>query len=231
MKGFNSTYKYDFICLSETYLDSSAPDSLLNIEGYNLVQADHPDNIKRGGVCIYYKETFSIRVVSLSYINEAILIEIDYNNKKVILSVIYRSPSQGNQKFDSFLTNFQKLLNEISIRKPSLSIITGDFNARSSHWWVKDIYTTEESKLFSESPNNVFSQLINELTHIQTNNSSCTDLIFTNQPMLLVNSGVRTYLHPNCQHQIVYSSFNLNIYYPPPYQCLIWDYKNSITIL
>ena len=48
-------YKHDFICLSETYLDSTIPDSLLEIDGYNLVRADHPNNIKKGGVCIYYK--------------------------------------------------------------------------------------------------------------------------------------------------------------------------------
>ena len=80
MKAYNSTYIYNLICLSEKYLDSSIPDSLLNIEGYNVVQADHPDNIKRGVVCIYYKEYLSIRVISLSYINETILLEIDYNN-------------------------------------------------------------------------------------------------------------------------------------------------------
>ena len=42
--------KHDFICLSETYLDSSTPDGLLEIDGYILVRADHTNNIKRGGV-------------------------------------------------------------------------------------------------------------------------------------------------------------------------------------
>ena len=42
-----------------------------------------------------------------------------------------------------------------------------------------------------------------------------------------VNSGVHASLHPNCHNQIVHSSFNLNIYYPPPYQRLIWDYKKA----
>ena len=46
-------YKHDFICLSDTYLDSTIPDSLLEIDGYNLVRADHPNNIKRGGVCLF----------------------------------------------------------------------------------------------------------------------------------------------------------------------------------
>ena len=53
LKAYISTYKHDFICLSETYLDSSIPDNLIEIS-YSLVRADHPDNIKRGGVCIYY---------------------------------------------------------------------------------------------------------------------------------------------------------------------------------
>ena len=46
--------------MSETYLDSSIPDNLTDIRGYNLVRADHPDNIKRGGVCIYYKESLPV---------------------------------------------------------------------------------------------------------------------------------------------------------------------------
>ena len=33
LKAYNSTYKHDFICLSETYLDSTTPDSFLEIEG------------------------------------------------------------------------------------------------------------------------------------------------------------------------------------------------------
>ena len=49
-------YKHNFICLSETYLDFTTPDSLPEIDGCNLVCVDHPNNIKRGGVCIYYKE-------------------------------------------------------------------------------------------------------------------------------------------------------------------------------
>ena len=71
------------------------------------------------------------------------------NNKKVVVSVIYRSPSQNNLEFESFLTSFDSLLCEISKIKPSLAVITGDFNARSPEWWAKDICTTEGSKLFS----------------------------------------------------------------------------------
>ena len=100
MKAYISMYKHDFIYLSDTYLDSSTPDSLLEIDGYILVRVDHPNNIKRGGVCIYYKGSFPVQVISLPYLKEASLLEITCNKKKVIVSVIYCSPSQNDSKFD-----------------------------------------------------------------------------------------------------------------------------------
>ena len=83
-------YKHDFKFLSETYLDSSTPDGLLEIDGYNLVHTEHSNNIKRGGVCINYKESLPVRVISLPYLKEA------YNNNNVIGSVICCSSSQNN---------------------------------------------------------------------------------------------------------------------------------------
>ena len=65
LKVYTSTYKYNFICLLETLLDSSTPDNFVDILGYNLVHTDHPDNTKRGGVCIYYKESLPAQVINL----------------------------------------------------------------------------------------------------------------------------------------------------------------------
>ena len=53
LKAYISTYKCGFICLSETFLDSSTPDNLVDIQGCSLAHIDHPENTKRGGVCIY----------------------------------------------------------------------------------------------------------------------------------------------------------------------------------
>ena len=124
----------------------------------------------------------------------------------------------------------ERLFSDINKQKPSLSVVTGDFNARSSYWWSNDINSTEGTNLFSFTSSNGFSQLINEPTHFQNNSSSCTDLILTDQPNLSVNTGVHSSLHPNCHHQIVHSSFNLNVYYLPPYQRLTWDYKKADSI-
>ena len=55
LRAYITVHNFDVICLSETYLDSSAlhDDDNLQIPGYNLYRKDHPLNVKRGGVCIY----------------------------------------------------------------------------------------------------------------------------------------------------------------------------------
>ena len=84
LKAYISTYKEDFICLSETYLDSSTPNNLIDIEGYNLVRADHPDDTKRGGVYVCYKESLPVKIINLLYFKEALLLEMSYSKNKVI---------------------------------------------------------------------------------------------------------------------------------------------------
>ena len=42
-----------------------------------------------------------------------------------------------------------------------------------------------------------------------------------------MESGVHPSLHENCHDQIIYSKFNLKIYYPPPYEQEIWHYQDA----
>ena len=67
LQAYNSVYKHDVICLLETYLDNSAlwDESDLNFPDLKLVRADYPGNVKRGGVCIYFKESLSIRFLDV----------------------------------------------------------------------------------------------------------------------------------------------------------------------
>ena len=200
--------------LSETCLDSSIPSDHLSLEleGYKLVRADHPDNVKLGGVCIYYKEYLPVRVINLPYLQEALLLELNDQNKKIIISSLYRSPSQNSEEFESFLTNFEHLLSDINARKPSVSVILGDFNARSTSWWSSDIDSLEGSKLFSLSTLNGFHQIISEPTHVQRNSSSCIDLTFTDQPSLVINNGVHASLHSNCHHLIIHCTLSTHLF-------------------
>ena len=42
-----------------------------------------------------------------------------------------------------------------------------------------------------------------------------------------MNSGVHSSLHPNCHHQIIHAKFNLKIFYPPPYERVVWHYQDA----
>ena len=111
-------------------------------------------------------------------------------------------------------------LNYTTSNNSLFTIILGDFNARSSVWWTKDITTTKDTQLESLTSVQRFHQLMLQPTHLLPQSSSCIDLIFTDQPNLIVDSGVHSSLHSNCHHQIKHCKLNFNIEYTPPYKRL-----------
>ena len=130
--------------------------------------------------------------------------------------VTYRSPNQNNNEFNEFLTNFERLLNHVKQLKSSFLVILGDFNARSKSWYSDDITTYEGSNIDSLTTIHGLHQLISQPTHLLPTSSTCIDLIFTDQPNLVVNSGAHPSLHKNCHHQITFCKLNLKIEYPHP---------------
>ena len=62
LEAYNTVHSDDLICLSETWLDSttSINSNDLSLKGYNLHRVDDPDSVKKGGVCVYYKETLAV---------------------------------------------------------------------------------------------------------------------------------------------------------------------------
>ena len=76
-------HKFDIICISESYLnsDTSSNDNNLNIPGYNISRADHPSGNRRGGVCIYYKESLPIKMLNINYLQECICFDLKIGSK------------------------------------------------------------------------------------------------------------------------------------------------------
>ena len=101
-------------------------DSSLSRDGYNLIRADNPKNIKMGGVCIYHRETIPVKTVQINYLPECLVCEVNYENKKFFIVALYQPPNQNNDEFEEFLGSFE-------------NVITGDSNACSSSWWGNDI--------------------------------------------------------------------------------------------
>ena len=144
-------------------------------------------------------------------------------NKFCKIVSLYRSPNQSQDEFETFIDNVDKIFET----KPFLVIGLGDFNAKLSQCYKNDKATTEGSKIANLTSQYGLKQIINQPTHILNNSSSCIDLLFTSQPNLVMESGVHLSLHSNCHHHIIYARFNLNIYYPPPYESKIWHYKKA----
>ena len=129
----NTIDKFDIICLLESYIDSSiaSDNDDLNIKGYNLHRANQLNNVKRGSVYAYIRESLPARCISNTYLQECYILEISINNKKSYVVSLYRPPSQTPDEFDSFFNNLEKLIIDIYSCKADFILMIGDFNAKS----------------------------------------------------------------------------------------------------
>ena len=98
LKAYLAIHKFDIICLSETYIDSSIPtnNDNLDIDGYNLVRSDHPSD---------YKNYLPLQVININYLNECIFFDIKLGYKICSSVLFYRSSSQSSDEFESFSKN------------------------------------------------------------------------------------------------------------------------------
>ena len=212
LKAYMTIYNYDFICLSETYLDSSIPsdDNNLEIPGYDLIRADHPSNSKREGVCVFYRNSLPLKILDIFYLQECNVFELKIAKKFCKIESLYRLPNQSQDEFETFTNKLEIILDKIFETNPFLVIALGNFNVKLSQWYKNDKTTTGGSKIANLTSQYGLKQIMNQPTHILNNSSSCIDLLLTSQPNLVMESGVHSSLHSNCHHQIMYARFNLN---------------------
>ena len=149
LRAYIASHKFDVICLSETYLDSTVAsnDENLEITGYNQVRSNHPANTKRGEVCLYYKTCLPLRVLEIQYVNECINFELKIGDKLRTLVALYRSPSQSQDKFETFIYNFELNLETLSRKNPFLLVAISDFNVKSKFWCCIDNTTSQGKTL------------------------------------------------------------------------------------
>ena len=142
LRAYITAHSFDVICLSETYLDSSIShdENHLQIPGYNLYRVDHPLNIKRGGVCIYYKISLPLKIKNIQCPQECINFELKIKNKLCNFITLYRSPNQCQDNFESFINNIELNLDAIMTNNPFLTVILGDSNAKLNLWYNNHNY-------------------------------------------------------------------------------------------
>ena len=184
LKAYLAVQKFDIVCFSETYLDSSFTfdDDNLEILDCVRVRADHPANSKRGGVSMYYKNCLPLKVLDNRFLHESIVFDLRIGDKLCSLISLYRSPKKSYDDFVSFLDNFELTLDTLAQKNPFLMVALGDFlpiaRAIGIISLCQFVTSNEGRKIGAVTSQNGLHQESNEPTHILDNSSSCIDLIF-----------------------------------------------------
>ena len=232
IEAHNAIFDYDLISVCETNLNDSIeiPDPLL--PDYNFISANHPGNVTHGGVGLFHKNSLPvIHRKDLSF-DECIVIELKFGRKKIFFTVLYRSPSSkhGSLEFERFLSAFKNLHTNIMAENPHATFFTGDFNGHSQFWWPDGDTNAEGREIEDLLTSLNLSQIISEPTNFTPNKRpSCIDLIATDQPNLVLDSGCRSSLDSTCHHQIIHCKVNFKIPPPPPIERCVWHYTKANT--
>ena len=180
------------------------------IAGYDLYRAYHPSSVKRGGVCIYYKNFLPLKVIDIQYLQECINFKMKIGEKLCKFIVLYRSPNQSQDELETFPKNFELNFDTILANSPFLTVVLGEFNVKSNLYCRSGKTSYKASKIEDLASQFRLQQLINKQTRHFRNLSSC--YIFALQPNLVMKSDVHSSFHENCHHQITYPKFNLKLY-------------------
>ena len=144
---------------------------------------------------------------------------------------MYRNPkSEANSpECNLFLENFENLYLKIKDEKPYATFFSDDFNGHSQTW-----YPEGDTNAVGMLLDNLFSdlnlnQMITEPTHFMRDNCipSCIDLIVTDQPNLVLDSGVRPSLDSTVKHDIIFCKINFKIPPLPKYDRKIWHFNRA----
>ena len=223
--------KYDIISLCETSLNDDIELDLNIFPGYRFVSLNNPDGSANGGVGIFYKEHLPLRVRRDLSFGESLVVEMKFGRKKIFFTVVYRNPINKaySPEFSTFLDNFKDLHMKINVENPYACFFAGDFNGHSQSWYPDGDTNPEGTMLDDLFTSLNLTQLISEPTHYFREHClpSCIDLIITDQPNLVLESGVRSSLDPTVKHQIIFCNFNFKIPCPPKYSRRIWHFSRA----
>ena len=140
----------------------------------------------------------------------------------------YCHPDLLSTELDEYVKSLERIYECINQENPTVTILTGDFNARSPLFWENDTENRGGRVFNNFLISNNLEELINEPTHIRDDRSqSCIDLICTDQPYVFTEVGVLPSLDLHSKHHIIHRSLNFHNPSPPPDKRKVWDYKTA----
>jgi exonuclease III len=216
--------KCSIICVSETWLNPSIPDTNIELPGYDLYRRDRDDGY--GGVALYISKMFmSSELLDMrSDIVENIWISLTIGNMKVLTAVFYRPPNSERQHAQNFIEDFQHQIHLAYMKKPHCIFITGDFNDRRYDWTNNHVNSDLKNSFFDLLHSNNFFQVINSPTYFSMRSQpTLLDLFITDSPNLVVHSSVDPPI-ALCHHCPIYIELNIKHENEDMYSRKIWLY-------
>ena len=195
---------YGIICVSETHIDNTVPDSDIHIPWYNNYRKDRSRH--GGGVCCYIsdhlvaKRRFDLEIDGI----ELIWIEIRLKYCKMLIGTFYRPPGMSSDEVEFFISTFQELLNKSLSVGCKQTEILGDFNDRCPTWREYHKESEIHNKLVYLADINDTTQIIDE----PTRGPNLPDLIFTSSNNNIIESGTDDPPDPSLDHDVVFVSIS-----------------------
>ena len=218
---------YDVICISETWLHLDILDDAVDIPNYQLFRKDRPEG-RGGGVAIYVHKSLPVkRRNDLEENNlELLLLELTSQQKRFILGCCYRPPGTNARDAQIFIDTFQIVVNNIIFDAPESLFLLGDFNDKCILW--DDEHTGSElgRKLHNLVLTNNLFQIIQEPTHLTPHNISTLDLILTDSPGYILDSGIGAPLG-DPYHCLIFCRIRVQTPKQNCYKRDIWEYKHG----
>ena len=211
---------YDIITISETHLQNSVSNDVVNIPGFHdIIRKDRPE--MGGGVAVYIRENISYkRLVVYEQQNlEVLWIQINTIEGKIVLGTIYRPPDKpGGPPPLQFWSDIDSVLNDIKADGFKYIFLLGDINA--------DFNTVNGKRLRDLCIGQNLHCLIHEPTRITQASSTILDQIITNALNFVKNVCVLAPVSTN-DHCTVAVDLDFKIKKDAAYNRTVWDYKKA----
>ncbi|XP_077987452.1 uncharacterized protein LOC144442054 [Glandiceps talaboti] len=174
-------HNFLFIALTETWLHPKSNCCLYNLPSYDLITCNR-ELSQGGGVALYFHTSLSVTRINTSKIShcESVFVEAIMNDKKIIISVIYRKP---NTPFNEFIVSLEACLDQM-FAKGNDCIILGDMNIDTS----SDVPSIIHYNTLLNTYN--LTQIIDTPTRVTDTSNTVIDHLITNITDYFIESGV-----------------------------------------
>ena len=208
----------DILCIDETKLDESFPDSQFSIDNYQYPPYRRDRNSKGGGKIVYVRQgLISKRLKSLeSKLIETICIELTISKKKWCSLFAYRPPNFDKRSFFEEISNSLCLM----VSKYENILLVGDFNIN-----LLDSKSDNRNHFSDLRDTFALTNLVKDKTCFKSNNGTLLDVILTNRPNSFQKTVITETGLSDC-HKLISTVFRSTFVKLPPKTIRYRSYKN-----